>query len=162
MLVSASEYVLELSKLWHQYASHPDYVYWNVDFYYNPQAEIKNLNYRKDEWVSVADGKIIGYFCALIDKSTRSVADISVASFTKHRTYGYDFISFIKHIRRKYRYVRWAAIDGHPNEKSYEGILRRYGGRIVGIFKKKIKLNNGKLYDEKWYEIVNENRENAT
>lgn len=162
MLVPASEHKDALSKLWTEYAIHPDYLYWNVDLYYNPNAEIKNINYRKDEWVSIADGKIIGYFCALIDKSTRSVADISVASFIKHPRYGYDFVSFIKHIRRKYRYVRWAAIDGHPNEKAYETILRRYGGRIVGVFKKKIRLNDGKLYDEKWYEIVNEDREHAT
>lgn len=162
MLVPASEYKEALAKLWVQYSSHPDYRYWNVDFYYNPLSEIKNTDLRKDEWVSVADGRIIGYFCALIDKSTRSVADISVASFEKHPRYGYDFVAFIKFIRRRYRYVRWAAVDNHPSQKAYETILRRYGGRIVGTFKKKVKLNDGKLYDERWYEIENENRIDAT
>ncbi len=162
MLVPASEHKETLSNIWIKFATHPDYIYWNVDLTYNPHAEIKNTDYRKDEWVSVVDGQVIGYLCALIDKSTRSVADISVASFIKHPQYGYDFVAFIKYIRRHYRFVRWAAIDGHPNQKAYETIIRRYGGRIVGVFKKKIRLHDGKLYDEKWYEIDNENRDDAT
>ncbi len=162
MLVSASEYKQELSKLWTKYSTHPDYLYWNVDLNYNPLAEIRNTDFRKDEWVSIIDGKIIGYFCALIDKSTRSVADISIANFERHPKYGYDWIAFIKYIRRRYRYVRWAAVAGHPAERAYESILHRYGGRIVGVFEKKIRLHDGKLYDEKWYEIKNEDREDAT
>ncbi len=145
-----------------RHSTDPAYIYWNVDIVYNPLAEIKNTDFRKDEWVSVVDGKVVGYLCALVDKSTRSVADISVASFKKDKQYGYDFIAFIKYIRRRYRFVRWAAIDGHPSEKAYETILRRYGGRIVGVFKKKIRLSDGKLYDEKWYEINNEDRTDAT
>jgi hypothetical protein len=162
MLVPALQHTETLSKLWTQHVTHPHYIYWNVDLNYNPLAEIRNTDYRKDEWVSVVDGRVIGYLCALIDKSTRSVADISVASFEKHPQYGYDFVAFIKYIRRHYRYVRWAAIDGHPNQKAYETILRRYGGRIVGTFKKKIRLHDGRLYDERWYEINNEDRASAT
>lgn len=162
MLCAAESYRDKLAVEWQRYSTHPNYLYWNAEINYNPNAEIRNTDYRKDEWVSIIDGKIIGYFCALIDKTTRSVADISVANFTDNPRYGYDFIAFMKYMRRRYRFVRWAAISGHPKEKDYEAILRHYGGRVVGTFKKKIRLRDGKLYDERWYEIDNEDRINAT
>ena len=157
MLAPASQYQTQLSKLWAEKATDPDYLYWHVDIHYNPLADIRNTNYRKDEWVSVVDGEVVGYFCVLVDKNTRSANDMSIASFKKSKQYGYDFVTFIKTLERKYRYVRWAAVDGHPHEKHYLSILKRYNGRVVGVFKNKIKLLNGRLYDEKWYEINNEN-----
>lgn len=162
MLVPASERVAELSSLWGQFSMHPDFIYWNVDKNYNPSAEIKNTDLRKDEWVSVFDGEVVGYFCAIIDKTTRSVADVSIANFKKDPRYGKDFIAFIKYIRRRYRAVRWAVVEGNPVEKMYPAILNRYGGRYVGTFKKKIRLHDGRLYNENWYEILNEDRSNAT
>ncbi len=153
MLVLATEHQAELNRLWAQYVSHPDFLLWNVDLTYNPQAEIRNSDFRKDEWVSVVDGRVVGYLCALIDKSTRSVADISAANFEKHPRFSIDFLLFLKNLRRRYRCIRWACVAGHPNEKTYAAIIKRYGGREVGVFKKKIRLHDGHLYDERWYEL---------
>ena len=161
MLEPASQHVRELSSLWGQFSTHPDFRHWNVDRDYNPLSEIKNTDYRKDEWVSVIDGKVAGYFCALIDKTTRSVADVSVANFSKDSKYGADITAFVKYLRRRYRIIRWAIVEGSPAEKVCPGLLKRYGGRHVGTFTKKIRLSDGRLYNEKWYEILNEDRENA-
>lgn len=158
MLTPAFKHEKELAKLWAEKVIDPHYRFWDEDMSYHPLSGILNSNYRKDEWVSVEDGKVVGYFCALVDKGTRNVEDISVASFTPSKQFGYDFIRFIRYMARRYQYVRWAAVDGHPQEKHYLAILKHFNGRVVGVFKKKIKLLDGKLYDEKWYEIDNQIR----
>ena len=45
-------------------------------------------------------------------------------------------------------------IIGNPIEKSYDKMINKYGGRIVGIYKEDVKLIDGEYYDKKLYEIL--------
>lgn len=41
-------------------------------------------------------------------------------------------------------------------EKGYDRWVKRFGGRVVGTFSKRVKLYDNQLYDEKFYEIMRE------
>lgn len=160
MLVDAKQYQDPLSKLWVLHACSQEFRNWNADPYYNPLAGT-SPNIRKEEWVSLVDGCVIGYLCCFVDRTTRSVADISIINFVDDRRFAPDFLTFLKRLRARYRYLRWGAVQGHPSEGFYKRVAEKYGGRIVGTFTKKIKLNDGKLYNETWYEVPCDNRNEA-
>jgi hypothetical protein len=48
------------------------------------------------------------------------------------------------------------AIIENPIEKTYDKLVLKYGGKIVGIREKEINLVDGKYYDIKEYEILAE------
>lgn len=153
MLTDAFKYKEQIEEAWIEAAKHPDFLFWDVDSRYIYTPDI-NSETRKDEWVSVnSSNEVVGYFCAKINKYTSSVDDISIAKFKEDKTYSFDLVRFIRNIRRRYRVVRWACVIGNPTEKNYDRIALLYGGRIVGTFKNKVRLADGKFYDEKWYEV---------
>lgn len=120
-----------------------------------------NPNYSKRHFFSIDKERVIGYFLAVVCNETKNVEEIYVFNFSKNSRFGIDFYSFIKTLQRTYRMVRWTAIEGHSAEKTYERILKKFNGRVVGVLKNKIKLCNGKIYDERIYEIDNINRIHA-
>lgn len=56
----------------------------------------------------------------------------------------------------KFRKLRFSVIVGNPIEKSYDKMVSKYGGRIVGTYYKEQKLIDGEIYDQKLYEILRE------
>lgn len=44
-------------------------------------------------------------------------------------------------------------VSGNQIESSYDKICKKYGGRIVGIYKNRVRLTDGQFYDEKLYEL---------
>lgn len=52
------------------------------------------------------------------------------------------------------RKICFTVVVGNPVESRYDRIIERYGGRIVGIHKEHTMLPDGRLYDEKMYEIL--------
>ena len=49
--------------------------------------------------------------------------------------------------------IVFTVVVGNPVEPKYDRLISRYGGRIVGIHKDHVMLPDGRLYDEKVYEI---------
>ena len=45
-------------------------------------------------------------------------------------------------------------IVGNPAERLYDRICNKYGGRVIGTFNQEAKLQDGKLYDVKYYEMM--------
>jgi hypothetical protein len=70
--------------------------------------------------------------------------------------FGKDVITAIKDIFEKYRFnkLNFAVALGNPVEKTYDKLVRRYNGRIVGIKEQETRLIDGRLYDLKEYEIL--------
>jgi RimJ/RimL family protein N-acetyltransferase len=52
-----------------------------------------------------------------------------------------------------FRKLEFSVVVGNPIEKSYDRLIYKYGGRIVGTYKKHTRLMDNKYYDEKLYEI---------
>ena len=52
--------------------------------------------------------------------------------------------------------MEFDVICGNPVEKSYDKMVAKYGGRVIGIRKRVATLMDNKLYDSKSYEILRE------
>lgn len=71
-------------------------------------------------------------------------------------TFGRDLGQALTDIFEKFRFnkLKFSVVIGNPIEKSYDRMIQRYGGRIVGIFRQDTRLIDGNLYDVKDYEIL--------
>ena len=50
--------------------------------------------------------------------------------------------------------MNFSVVIGNPIEESYDKMIAKYGGRIIGIYKEDVKLTDGEYYDLKTYEIL--------
>lgn len=72
--------------------------------------------------------------------------------------FGKDVMTAIRDIFEKYRFnkLNFTVVRGNPVEKTYDKLIKRYNGRIVGIKEQETKLIDGRLYDVKEYELLAE------
>ena len=72
--------------------------------------------------------------------------------------FGKDIAQVIYDIFCKFnmRQLEFSVIVGNPIERSYDRMVRKYGGQITGIKHKHVKLLDGNYYDHKDYEIFRE------
>ena len=56
----------------------------------------------------------------------------------------------------KFRKLKFSVCIGNPIEKSYDKMIEKYNGRIVGTYLKDAKLFDGEYCDRKVYEIFRE------
>jgi len=152
MLAPAYDHKDNLSEVWVQYSTHPDFKFWNAEPTYHFTPDIYPTQ-KKEEWVSVDDsGKIHGYFCAWVDKNTFCLNDIGIVRFVEGKRFSLDFCRYIASIRKRYRLARWACIEGNPASASYDHMVKLLGGKKVGTFTNKVRLSDGQFYNETWYE----------
>ncbi|MCI9098071.1 MAG: hypothetical protein HFI95_18260 [Lachnospiraceae bacterium] len=64
----------------------------------------------------------------------------------------------IKDIFEKHRFrkIDFYVVIGNPVKYQYDRMVEIYGGRAVGFRKEHVMLMDGKLYDQKLYEILRE------
>jgi len=139
--------------------------YYFLGPYYNYELNIDKDSWNNLQFVSISKNKkneylIHGYFCANINRDTDCIDNIQLLKFKNFKqdntfTFSYDLINFLKNLFEKYQFrkIEWCVIIGNPAEKMYDRIITKWGGKIIGIFREKIKLLDGKFYDLKYYEI---------
>ena len=101
----------------------------------------------------------IGYISYSIARADNSVHSLNIINFSENKvTFGMDLRRALRDIFEKYRFrkLSFTVVVGNPIESSYDKLIERYGGRIVGISKVDVKLIDGKYYDRKLYEILAE------
>jgi hypothetical protein len=144
-----------------------------LDIAFDPFYQFEALmNYRntfelpRDTWavnnfVSVYEGNILGIIGYEIKRPENAVNGLYIAHFggpeAPHRyIFGKDTMTAIKDIFEKYRFnkLNFIVVIGNPIEKTYDRLVKRYNGRIVGIRKQETRLIDGRLYDLKEYEIL--------
>lgn len=132
------------------------YKYYHGSFY-STQEIPDNDHYGKD-FVSLNSKKeVIGYISYNVNNSTKSVNNFGVINFSEDKfTFGKDIAQVIDDIFMKFNMNRleFFVIVGNPIEKSYDKMINKYGGRIIGIRKQSGICFDNKLYDEKMYEIL--------
>jgi hypothetical protein len=131
----------------------------HVDFI----MDVRDNNYSKQQFVSVEPSEcwnLIGYFEASINREINSVGSLVVINFKKDGsiTFSKDLKDFFMRLFFRYNYskINFSVVVGSRNEKIYDKFVSKYGGRIVGIFKNHNILQNGKIVDMKFYEIMKE------
>lgn len=161
MLKQAILYKNELNNIAASIADDPRYKYYVNWPYRSMTCEVKSSNENEHQYVSVSNGqKILGYLTATISSPTRSIENISLASF--ENKYSPEFMNdthefFIKlFCYFNYSKICWSVIDSSPHMKSYDRICKVYGGVVVGTFKNDKMICDGTIHGEKWYEIMRE------
>lgn len=138
---------------------------WFDDYYkfanYAPYCmtlKIEDVTINKHQFVSVYGGNIIGLIQYEIDRFTNNVSGLCIMNFYPGQSpfvFAKDLGDCIRDIFEKFKFnkINFSVIVGNPIEPTYDKLVKKYGGRIVGIKKKDKKLFDGKLYDLKLYEI---------
>ena len=156
MLEPAIKYKEQLEKLQYGIWFDEKYKYWNCDVYYDT-LNIENNTWNKHQFVSVVNEKVLGYIAYNVSRADNSVYGLSIMNFSDNKAaFGMDLGQALKDIFEKFNFrkLNFTVVIGNPIEKSYDKMIKKYGGRIVGIKKEDVKLIDGKYYDRKIYEIL--------
>lgn len=156
MLEPAIKYRDQLEKLQYNIWFNDKYKYWNCDTYYQ-SMQIDTDTWNRHQFVSVYNDEVIGYISYNVSRSDNNAYSLSIINFSDNTViFGVDLSRALKDIFEKYRFrkLNFTVVVGNPIEKSYDKMIKKYGGRIVGIHKDDVKLINGEYYDRKLYEIL--------
>lgn len=112
------------------------------------------------EFVSLdSQHRIIGLISYEIVRDYDLVMNFGAINFSDNKvTFGMDLAQVIDDIFCKFnmRKIEFNVVVGNPIEKSYDRLIKKYNGRIVGIRHKHCKLMDNKYYDDKIYELFRE------
>lgn len=157
MLVPAINYTNVLKEKMNSIWFNEKYMYYNYDTYYS-ELEIDNETWNNHQFISLdKEDNIIGFIHYRVNRQTYNCYGLGIINFTNNKiTFGNDLKQAINDIFEKFNFnkLNFTVVAGNPIEKSYDKMIKKYGGRIVGIYKNEIKLINGKYYDKKLYEIT--------
>ena len=156
MLEPAIKYKDQLEKLQYDIWFQEKYKYWNCSVYYEA-INIDINTWDKHQFVSVVNGNVIGYIGYNISREDNSTYSLSILNFTDDKiSFGMDLGQALKDIFEKYHFrkLNFNVVVGNPIEKSYDKMIKKYGGRIIGTKKEDVKLIDGEYYDKKMYEIL--------
>lgn len=159
MIEIAQLHVDELKKKFHETWFDDKYKYFHGDTHYS-EIDIDKDTWNKHQFVSLYGGHVSGYIGYCINRRTNNVDGLAAINFKDHRTaFGLDLGDVVVDIFEKYKFnkLNFSVIVGNPIENSYDRLIEKYGGRVVGVFEKHAKLIDGEYYDEKFYEITAEN-----
>jgi hypothetical protein len=100
---------------------------------------IGEMGYRKALAVDKADG----FYCHHFKKDNGFI-------FMK------DLLRCVKDIFEKFGMNKFSycVVAGNPIEAKWDKLTEKFGGRIVGIKRQEVKLQDGKIYDVKEYEVL--------
>lgn len=156
MLQPAVKYRDQLENIQYDIWFEDKYKYWNCDTFYN-SLQIDTDTWNRHQFVSVKNGRVIGYIEYSISRSSNSASSLSIINFTDDKvTFAMDLKHVLTDIFEKYKFrkINFSVIIGNPIEKSYDKMVKKYGGRIVGTYKDDVVLIDGEYYDRKTYEIL--------
>lgn len=135
------------------------YMFWNYSSFYE-EWEVAESTLERHQFASLdSEGHVIGYIAYGIDRSNEYVYALNIINFTDNRiVFGMDCGQALRDIFEKFHFrkVNFSVVVGNPIEKSYDKIIRRYGGAVCGYQRQNVKLIDGRFYDEKLYEILAE------
>ena len=110
-------------------------------------------------FVSVQNDQILGYLGYSIDWAVRSAYNLFCVRLSDN-----NGVVFFRDLKRlvdgiwdgNIQKLNYQVIVGNPAERMWDKFCFAHGGRIVGTYKKDIRLADGFLYDRKVYEIMKE------
>jgi len=166
MLDNAKKYEPELVKLFYDVAYDPFYNFQQI-LSYRETFKIPETTWDGNYFVSMFEGKIIGYVEYSTNRSANYAHGLNILHFNGNRketalseyyVFGKDVMTAVRDVFEKFGFnkLNFCVVIGNPIEKTYDKLIKRYGGRIVGVFRRDKLLIDGKLHDIKCYEILAE------
>lgn len=157
MLKPAFQYKEKLQTAYGKIIFQDKYKYYNSETYWSYQLKLSEDSWNDMDFVSVdKEDNVIGYLRCHISRTSDKVSSLGIMNFTdRNMTFGIDLHRFLIDLFNKYNFrkIEWGVTVGNPAEQMYDRIVKKYGGRIVGIKKQTTRLQDGQYYDDKLYEI---------
>ena len=157
MLKIAINYEEQLKKKMYETWFDDFYKYYEFSTYYT-EPVIDRDTWAQHQFVSVDHvDNIVGYIAYSVNRQTDSAFGLSAINFTDDKvTFGMDLGRALIDIFEKFKFnkLSFEVVVGNPIEESYDKMVKRYKGRIVGVKKQDVKLIDGNIYDVKMYEIL--------
>lgn len=159
MLKFAIEYRSELSKRWIAAIRMPRNRYLTACGFNGFNFEIKEDDFYELQMVSVnIDFCVIGYFSCSFDRTCKKASDIIAINFSRKNNieFARDMRDFLDGLFTVYgmNKIEWNVVVGNPAEAQYDRVVKRYGGRVVGVKHDSCCLVDGTLCDLKLYELM--------
>lgn len=162
MLDIAYKYEDEIKKLFIDTWYDEKYMYYYSSAYrrpyQNPPAQQGDWDNR--DFVSLdSKGNVLGLISYSVDREANMAWAFGAINFSDNKaTFGKDLAQVIDDIFCKFNMqkIEFCVVRGNPIERSYDRIVAKFGGSIVGIRHRHCKLIDNKLYDDKIYEIFAE------
>jgi Flp pilus assembly secretin CpaC len=162
MLEYAKKYEDKLRQLFMDITFDPFYKY-QQNAVYRDVLELPKDTWAFHHFVSLYQGDILGMIAYQVRRSENAVCGLNVIHFGGREpgngfVFGKDVLTAVRDVFEKYgvNKINFEVAIGNPIEKTYDKLIGRYNGRIVGIKKQDTRLMDGKLYDIKEYEILAE------
>jgi hypothetical protein len=112
----------------------------------------------KFQFVSVDNNdNVIGYHAFNVDWRLRHADKLHNINFGKKSVvFAGDYMELLHVIFVQYalRKLKFQVVVGNPVEQMHDRIIKKYGGRVVGVFREEVVLADGQYYDYKHYEIL--------
>lgn len=137
------------------------YMFYHYSSYHEPyECHAKDGDWNSREFVSLdSNGNVLGLITYGVNRTHDYVDSLGIINFSDNKVvFGLDVAKVIDDIFCKFnmRKIEFCVVVGNPIERSYDRLVSKYGGRIVGTREKHIKLLDGKYYDDKLYELFRE------
>jgi hypothetical protein len=160
MLEYAKKYESKLQELF--FESSFDLFYKFEQFMaYREIFKVPDDTYNANHFVSTYQNNVIGLISYQIKRVENSIWGLQIIHFGGPKApnlyiFGKDVFTAIRDVFEKYSFnkINFGVAVGNPIEKTYDKLVKWHGGRVVGIRKQHVKLLDGKLYDDKEYEIL--------
>lgn len=157
MLKPAYPYKEKLQQKYNEIIFQDKYMFYNCATYWEYEFKLSQDSWNSIEMVSVdSQDNVIGFFKASLDKSSEKVSSLGVANFNDANVvFAKDLKQFILGLLFKFNFrkIEWTVVVGNPAEKMYDRFISKYGGSITGVHRETVKLQDGKYYDMKGYEL---------
>jgi hypothetical protein len=164
MIDIAQKYSEELKKLFYDTWYDSRYNYF-INGNYSDDFLLSNSNWDKFEFVSLnpKDNTIIGYVGYDIARANDKVSHLALINFKLDCTHSRNIFAIDLHRILKdmflvynFRKLCFSVVIGNPVAEKYERLVKKFGGRVVGVRKADIKLMDNNYYDVKFFEIFRE------
>lgn len=124
-------------------------------------AEIEDTDWSCIQRVSVAGDQVCGLLGARIDRDVRAVSSLEAVAFrgegqASGLLFSRDLMRFLVGLVLDHGFMRvgWSVVLGNPAERLYDRVLPRLGGRVVGVMRQNIRLPDGSVTGQKFYEVL--------
>jgi hypothetical protein len=157
LLKLAYPYQAKLNAAWQAAVFKEKYQFYNVGTSWDYKISLEEGSWNKLQMVSVnVSDDVIGYLSADIDRCSNKISNIGAVNFGNvNIIFAKDFYQFISELftKHKFRKVEWYVVVGNPAERLYDKIIFKYGGRVIGVRRDSVITADGRIRDEKEYEL---------
>ena len=158
MIKPAKIYETELNTKLQGTMLDPYYKWWHMT-YKDAIITVESTFWSKTQIVGVHDGKVTSYFSAIWDRPGNYVDNFICANFCRdHKVwFAADMKAVFNYLinEENAKKIRWVCVKNNPINKSYEKLVKKFGGRIIGTERYGAHCC-GHNYDLVYYEWIND------